>query len=168
MPDPQSVVELQPVCHPGGLGDLAADGRPAVVECRQAVHELDLRVLGRREQLRVDLVRELLAVLDGVEHPAEDACGVGDRFLVAHLGAGRVEVGDVGALVEGGDLEGAARAGRALLEDQAISLPARRWTSLPAYFAVSVPVRAREQVQELVAVEVDLFEEVAIAQVVHG
>ena len=45
------------------------------------------------------------AELDGVVHPAEHAGGVGDRLLVAELRAGRVEVGDVRALVVGRDLE---------------------------------------------------------------
>ena len=50
--------------------------------------------------------------------------------------AARVEVGDVRALVVGGDLEGAARAGRGLLEDQA-DLLARRalGCSVRAYLA---------------------------------
>jgi hypothetical protein len=38
---------------------------------------------------------------------------------VADLRAGGIEVGHVRALVVAGDLEGAARAGRGLLEDQA-------------------------------------------------
>ena len=58
------------------------------------------------------------AVLDRVVHAAEHARGVLDRLLVAHVRAARAEVGDVCALVVGGDLEGAAGAGRVLLEDQ--------------------------------------------------
>ncbi|SKF62213.1 Uncharacterised protein [Mycobacteroides abscessus subsp. abscessus] len=46
------------------------------------------------------------AVLDGVEHAPEQQGGVDDRLLAADVRAGRVEVGGVGALVGGGDLEG--------------------------------------------------------------
>ncbi len=58
------------------------------------------------------------AVLDGVEHPTEDAGGVGDGLLAADVGVAGAEVGGGGALVGGGDLEGAAGAGGGLLEDQ--------------------------------------------------
>ena len=59
------------------------------------------------------------AVLDRVEHAPEHARGVLEGFLVPDLRAGRVEVGHVRALVAAGHLEGAARARRGLLEDQA-------------------------------------------------
>src|SRR4029450_10913720 len=49
------------------------------------------------------------------EHPG----GVLDRLLVADLGRDRIEIGHVRALVVGSHLEGAARACRGLLEDQA-------------------------------------------------
>ena len=58
------------------------------------------------------------AVLDAVEHAAQHAGGVGDGLLVAELRAGGVEIGDVGALVVGAHLEGAARARGGLLEEQ--------------------------------------------------
>ncbi len=69
-----------------------------------------------RERLDVLLGRP--AVLDRVVHPAEHAGGVLHRLLVPDLRRRRVDVGDVGALVVRRDLEGAARPGRGLLEDQ--------------------------------------------------
>ena len=51
-----SPVTSRPVAHPGVLHHLPADDRVRVVERRQAVHELRLRVAGRAEQRRVHLV----------------------------------------------------------------------------------------------------------------
>ena len=89
------------------LGRVILVGEPVV--------DRHARVLG---QLLDDLLAGA-AILDRVEHAAEHARGVLGRFLVAHLRARRVEIGHLGALVVAGDLEGAARAGRGLLEDQA-------------------------------------------------
>jgi hypothetical protein len=58
------------------------------------------------------------AVLDRVVHAAEHARRVLHRLLVADVRARGADERDVGALVVGGDLERAARAGRVLLEDQ--------------------------------------------------
>src|SRR4030095_12954524 len=59
------------------------------------------------------------AVLDGVVHPSQHTRRVAERFLVTDLRTRRIEICHVRALVVAGDLEGAARAGRRLLEDQA-------------------------------------------------
>jgi hypothetical protein len=76
---------------------------------------------------------------------------VGDGLLVPHLGAGRVQVRDVCALIEGGDLEGAARPRRALLEDQR-DLFARQPLHLVAGVLGRLEgLRERGQMQELVA-----------------
>ena len=66
----------------------------------------------------------------------EHAGGVGHRLLVPHLRSRRVEVGDVGALVVGGDLERRAGAGRGLLEDQRDLLACQPRISVPAYLAI--------------------------------
>ena len=66
----------------------------------------------------LDVGLGVAAELDRVVHAAQDRGGVGDRFLVPELGSGRFEVGDVRALVVGGDLEGRTGPGRGLLEDQ--------------------------------------------------
>jgi hypothetical protein len=58
------------------------------------------------------------AVLDAVEHAAEHACGVPDRFLAAELGLAGAEVADVRPLVMRRDLERRPSAGGGLLEDQ--------------------------------------------------
>ena len=63
------------------------------------------------------------AVLDGVVHASQNAGGVLDGLLVAHVGAGRADEGDVSALIVGGHLERAPGTGRVLLEDQRDLLP---------------------------------------------
>ena len=70
--------------------------------------------------------------LDAVEHPAEHAGGVGDGFLASDVRALRAEVGGVRSLVVGGDVERAAGAGGALLEDQR-DVPARQPEPLGAF-----------------------------------
>ena len=57
-------------------------------------------------------------VLDAVEKPAQDLGGVLQGLLFAHLGAARVQIGDVGALLGGGHLEGTAGAGGGLFKQQ--------------------------------------------------
>ena len=57
-------------------------------------------------------------VLDAVEHAAEDAGGVGDGLLVAHLGAAGVKVGAAHAEVIRANLEGAAGTSGGLLEEK--------------------------------------------------
>ena len=57
-------------------------------------------------------------VLDAVEEAAQDFGGVLQGLLFAHLGAARVQVGDVGALLGGRHLEGAAGAGGGLFKQQ--------------------------------------------------
>ena len=58
------------------------------------------------------------AVLDAVEHAAEDASGVFHALLDANLATGGAEIGDVCTLVLGANLESAAGAGGGLLENQ--------------------------------------------------
>ena len=77
----------------------------------------------------LDLGLLVTAVLDAVEHAAQDPGGVRHGLLVTHLGARGVQVGDVGALVVGTDLEGAAGARRGLLEDEG-DVPAFQVTNL--------------------------------------
>ena len=72
------------------------------------------------------VLRELLdaalrgaAIFDCVIHAAQHARGVLERFLVPDLRTRRIKIGDVGALIVAGDLEGAPGARRGLLEDEA-------------------------------------------------
>ena len=60
----------------------------------------------------------IAAVLDAVVHAAENAGGVLDGLLLAHLGALGVKVGDAHAQVHGAHLEGAAGARGGLLEEK--------------------------------------------------
>ena len=94
------------------------------------------------------------AELDGVEHPPEHAGGVLHRLLVADLAARGVEVGDVRPLVVGGDLEGAAGAGRGLLEDQADLLALEQLALGAGILGALQVAREVEQVEHLALAEV--------------
>ncbi|EGE57166.1 hypothetical protein RHECNPAF_470049 [Rhizobium etli CNPAF512] len=59
------------------------------------------------------------AIFDRIIHAPQHPRRVLEGFLVANLRAGGIEIGHVGALVRAGDLEGASRSRRGLLEDQA-------------------------------------------------
>ena len=75
------------------------------------------RHAGVLRQLLNGSLREA-AVLDAVEHTAQHAGGILHRLLDADLRTGRPEIGHVRTLVIGRHLEGAAGAGRCLLEDK--------------------------------------------------
>lgn len=109
------------------------------------------------------------AVLDAVEHPAEDAGRVLHRLLVPQLGAGGVQIGRRRALVGGGHLEGAAGPGRGLLEDQR-DVPAAQPLRLgPRLLGALELGRELDQAAELLGREVQLLEEVAACEVYgHG
>ena len=119
----------------------------------------------RREFLDVGL--GVAAELDGVVHPTEDPGGVGDRLLVSELRTGRIEIGDVGPLVEGGHLESGAGARRGLLEDEGDLLALET-------LRLETPVLRRlqrlgetQQVAQFVRPEVDLLQETPVSQVEH-
>ena len=115
-----------------------------------------------RERLDERLVEA--AVLDAVVEASQDPRRVLDRLLVPHLRRLRVEVGDVRALVVGGDLERAARARRGLLEDQADLLAPQALGLEAALLRGLEAGRQVEQVEDLLAAEVEELEEVAVAQ----
>jgi hypothetical protein len=117
---------------------------------------------------RLDRALGGAAELDRVVEAAEHARGVGDRLLVADLRARRVEVGDVRALVVGGDLEGRARARRGLLEDQRDRLAAQARDLVPGELGGLERGGEPEQLLELFRGEVELLEQAAVAEVVHG
>ena len=81
---------------------------------RQAVID---RHAGMRGE-RLGLILREAAIFDAVIHTAENARRVFHRLLLADLCSGRAEIGDVRALVVGGDLEAGSGARRVLLEDQ--------------------------------------------------
>ena len=83
----------------------------------------------------LDVVLGKAAELDAVIHAAENAGGVLDGLLLAHLRRTRIEVGDAHAQVHAADLEGAAGARGGLLEQQD--------DVLALEVAVRVPVRLR-------------------------
>ena len=116
-----------------------------------------------REGLDVRL--RLAAVLDAVEEAAQHAGRVGDRFLVPHLGPRRVEIRDVRALVEGGHLEGAARARGGLLEDEGDVLAAQAGHLRARDLGLLEVGRELQQEAQLRRREVDLLEEAAVAKV---
>ena len=85
----------------------------------QAVPDGDAGILRKR----VDVLLPEAAVLDPVEHAAEDAGGVRDALFLADLRARGVEIGHAHAEIVARHLEGAAGAGAGLLEDQGDVLP---------------------------------------------
>ena len=106
--------------------------------------------------------------LDGVVHPPEHPCCVGDRLLVPELGARRIEVGHVRALVEGGDLEGRPRTGGGLLEDEGDLLALEPLGFVARILRGLQCLGQRQEVAQLLRLEIDLLHEAPVAQVVHG
>ena len=113
----------------------------------------------------LDVGLGVAAELDRVVHPAQHGGGVGDRFLVAELGAGRVEVGDVRALIVGADLERGPGAGRGLLEDQRDLLAGEPLDLGAGVLGQLERLGQLEQEAQLARLEVDLLEEAAVLQV---
>ena len=107
------------------------------------------------------------SVLDPVIHPSEHPCGVPDRLLVPDLGSARSEIGDVGTLVEGADLEGAHRTGRGFLEDEGDIATCQALPLAPGALVVAKPTREVDEVEEFVLGEVGLFQKVPSEQVRH-
>jgi len=109
------------------------------------------------------------AVLDAVVEAAEHTGGILHRFLVSDLRALRAEVGHVRALIVGGHLEGAARAGRALLEYQR-DLLAHQVLCLGAVPLGRLQVfRHGQKVANLVRRKVHQVEEIAVSKFTrHG
>jgi len=133
-------------------------GVPVVGE---AVPDRDAGQLGEHLDVLLLAAAELDAVVEAAQHPG----GVRDRLLVAHLRPARVEVGDVRALVERGDLERTPRAGRGLLEDQGDVL-LREVVDLAALLLGGLQFgRQVEQVPPLLGSEVQLLQEAAALQV---
>lgn len=108
---------------------------------------------------RFDGVLGETAELDGVEHAAQHFGGVRDGLLAAHVGAGRVEVGDVGALVVGGDFERAAGAGRALLEDEGDVLARQQRVLGVGCLGALQSAGMGDEVEELLLGEVEFLEQ---------
>ncbi len=75
------------------------------------------------------------AILDRIVDAAKYPGRILHRFLVADLRAAWTEVGHMGALVVGGDLEADTGARRSLLEDQRDAFPLSRCCSVPVYLA---------------------------------
>ena len=67
---------------------------------------------------RLDDLLAVATVLDAVEHAAQNARGILNGFLVAHLRPCRVKVGYAHAQVVTGNLKGATGARRGLLEQK--------------------------------------------------
>ena len=121
----------------------------------QAVPHRDAGQLGEGGDLGLGVA----AVLQTVEHAAEHASGVGDGLLVADLGSGRVEVGDVSALVVRADLEGAAGAGGGLLEDEG-DVPARQTLGFTTGPLVRLELGGQlDEGHPLIGAEVELAQE---------
>jgi hypothetical protein len=100
-----------------------------------------------------------------VVEAAQHARGVGDALLAAELGPRGIEHADPRALVEGGDLERAAGAGRRLLEHQD-DVAAEQARLLAAGALGRLQARAElDQMQDLGGREVRELEEVAAVEI---
>ena len=110
------------------VGETVPDGHTGVL--RQILHHL--------------LV--VAPVLDAVEEPAQHLGGVLQGFLLSHLAAAGVQVGDVASLLGGGHLKGAAGAGGGLFKQQHDVLALKGWVA-DAGPALGLQVVA--QVQEI-------------------
>ncbi len=137
------------------------DGLSRVVLIGEAIPHRDAGVLGQLS----DYALAEAAVLDAVVHAAEDPGRVLHRFLVADLRPAGSQVGDVRALVVGGDLEGAARAGRGLLEDERDVLALEALFFLTLLLGRLQLLREFEKVENLFARIVLEGEEAPIPQV---
>jgi hypothetical protein len=127
----------------------------------ESVPHRDPGVLGKRLHR---LLREP-AVLDAVEGAPEHSGGVLHRLLVTDLGAAGLEVGDVRALVLRGHLERGASASRGLLEDERDLLPGEVRLLVPGVLGGLQVGSELEQEPQLLGGEVQLLEEVAVAEV---
>ena len=106
------------------------------------------------------LASELDAVVEAAQHPG----GVRHGLLVPHLRARGVQVGDVRALVVGGDLEGATGARGGLLEDEGNVLVRQPLDLAAGLLGLLEISRQLEQGAPLLSGEVKLLEEVAVVQ----
>ena len=106
------------------------------------------------------LASELDAVVEAAQHPG----GVRYGLLVPHLRARGVQVGDVRALVVGGDLEGATGACGGLLEDEGNVLVRQPLDLAAGLLGLLELSRQLEQRAPLLSGEVKLLEEVAVVQ----
>ena len=116
------------------------------------------------------VARELLhdvlveaAELDAVVERAEHVRGVGDALFATEVRSLGSEVGDVGALVIGRDLEGRSGAGRVLLEYQRDVLAGEMRLLLTGALRCTQLACGVHQPEELVAIQVDLFQQRADA-----
>ena len=105
------------------------------------------------------------AELDGVEHAPEHSGRVLHRLLVADLRAAWIEIGDMRALVMGGDLERAAGARRRFLENQADVLVLQRLLLGAGVFGALEVARQIEQVEHLALSEVRNLEVAATLEI---
>ena len=129
----------------------------------EAVPHRNHRVLGKL----FDVGLSRAAVLDAVVEASQHGGSVGDGLLVAHLGTAGVQVGDVGALVVGADLEGAAGAGGGLFEDEGDVLAPHPLDLVAGVLgALEVTGQVEQELQFLLG-EVVFLQEVT-AEEVHG
>ncbi|MOA18998.1 hypothetical protein D3C78_1393500 [compost metagenome] len=127
----------------------------------QAVEHRHAGVLG---QVFDDFLLEA-AILDGVVHAPEHAGGVLHAFLVADLRGARIDVGDAGALIVGGHLEGAAGAGGGLFEDQRDVLAPEVLLLGAGVLGALEVARQVEEVTQLAGAVVHQAEQVAVVHV---
>ena len=105
------------------------------------------------------------AELDRVVHPAKHPGSVADRFLVTDLAAAGPQIGDMRALVVGGNLEAGPGARRILLEHQGNVAPPQALRLGPGIFRRLQVRRQPQQETDLVRGDVGQGQKAAVAQV---
>ena len=129
----------------------------------QAVPDRYARELGEHLTGRLGKTAVLDAVIKTPEHPG----GVLHRFLVTNLRSRWPQVGGVGALIVGGDLEGATGPGRRLLEDQGdVFAPQPRLFRTRLLGCLELP-RQVEKTPDLLAAEILERKKAPVLQI-HG
>src|SRR5690625_1906462 len=104
------------------------------------------------------------AVFDGVVDTPEYAGRVLHRLLLADLSSRGAQVGDVGPLVVGGDLEAGTGAGRILLEDQCDVLALELLLLVAAVLGLLEGGRELQEKADLAGREVEQLEKAAAVQ----
>ena len=141
-------------------GQLVGQHLGGVPLIRQSVPHGDAGELSQGLDVLLLLAAELDTVVEAAQHPG----GVRHGLLVAHLGTGGVEVGDLCTLVVGRHLEGAAGTRRGLLKDESDVLPGQA-LHLAAGLLVLLELGGQlKQGAPLLSREVELFEETAVVQ----
>ena len=117
-----------------------------------------------RRKILNDFLSET-TVLNTVVHTAEDTCGVFDGFLLAHLRATRIQVGDAHTKVHTGNLECATSTRGGLLKQQNNVLAFEVTVGRPSKLQCLELAREVDEVANFIRSEIEELEEMTSTQV---